>query len=210
MRIITIAIVALTLGCSPQQPLDGRAGSRGLEGPAGAQGPMGPVGATGAPGPTDLIVGGSRLIPAYITYRGVDGSVYTSIYESMLHDTLLGIDCRPQLATDGSTRCLPIGGALDDMGKFLDSGCTVPGVLGVLERCYPSYKYRTNLIRLPEMCGWPLELYEVDYSEEYDSLWYMTGDGTCVAVKLGPTSVGYKLRMPAVPPSTFVEMTLDP
>jgi hypothetical protein len=59
--------------------------------------------------------------------RGSDGSSYPGPLQ--FHDTQLGVDCYPELADDGTTRCLPI--PLQTLGQldtsyYSDSGCMTP------------------------------------------------------------------------------------
>jgi len=79
----------------------------------GAPIPLAPV--TRAPEP------GGRMQLIASTANGARG-----VERSYVWDSQLSIECRPQLAADGATRCLPNAPYASSAGYFTDAGCTQP------------------------------------------------------------------------------------
>jgi hypothetical protein len=102
--------------------------STGLQGPKGDTGATGPKGDTGATGPAGSgyqpMASGTRLQVIQDTWVASDGAKYSPEGYSF-HDTTLGIDCSPVIASDGQMRCLPIQIQLSSVQYYEDSACTV-------------------------------------------------------------------------------------
>jgi hypothetical protein len=143
---------------------------------------------------------GSRLKIQH--YVGSDGSSITA----GLFDSALGVSCTYNVATDGSTRCLPAGGGFGPLiggpPLFSDSACmseiltTFPTVSGC-----PGGKYMWTTT------GCAVEVYQ---PTPYTGILYTRGATGCVTAPssalMGKTA--YAQGNP-VPPSSFVEGKLQ-
>ncbi len=125
------ALGVVFAGCTGNTGLTGQQGPQGPEGPQGPQGPQGlqglqgPKGDPGLAGDATPVTSGSRLTAIRRAWAGVDGSRYAEpAYH--FHDSLLDVDCAPQLATDGVVRCLPLV-AIDSIDNYADADCTIQG-----------------------------------------------------------------------------------
>lgn len=124
---VLIALAGACLACSTgSAPSTGQAGAQGLQGPTGPEGEQGPAGAagptgTGTQGPAGVtgptgpqgpagtagdstVTSGTRLKLYY--YQSGDGM--QAPIPGAFYDSTLGIECSPQIAADGVTRCLPV------------------------------------------------------------------------------------------------------
>lgn len=118
-------------GVSGQDGVAGQQGTQGQQGTAGPQGPAGPAGMNGrdALGASDT--NGTRLKRYATVVTAADG-LQATLPGYIYRDTMLGIDCGFQTATDGTLRCLPssakgdVASASATTGYFADAGCTQP------------------------------------------------------------------------------------
>ncbi len=105
-----------------------------------------------------VVIGGSRLVlSSAVPTDGGFAVMQVLTGGRTVHDNALGIDCRPELASDGVLRCLPAdtnhaaGAALDPYVWYADAACTQPILLaggaapaafarlarGLLDSCSP-------------------------------------------------------------------------
>lgn len=134
MRWTMLVALVGAVGCGVSAPgADATGGECACPaGPQGAQGPKGEKGdpgEPGTPGSADVSSSGTRLRYLAKTLRGSDGSTY--VQGGAFYDEELGVECTPAKATDGRTRCLPIGFWLSP--TFADADCTQPATRVLLQ-----------------------------------------------------------------------------
>ena len=134
-------------------------------------------------------------------YVGSDGSSFTA----GLYDSQLGVPCSCGTASDGSTRCLPIGGAFESIlgNYFADSACKMPVVFPGGSAGTECSVAKYTLVTLS--CG--SDVYQP--TVHTGPLFTQQGTSGCVPAPSSGTmgKTPYVMGNP-LPPSTFVAGTL--
>lgn len=153
--------------------------------------------------PRRSLLSGSRL--KAISHRGADGSQYVA---PSFIDSVTNATCDLQLATDLTTRCLPIVEASHKTKTYGDAGCK-NAAIGQYERdpqqIYPFY------VRVPEVnttAGPLMSVYLATSAVAVDKLFVLDANGACVAYKKPVFEYfEYHLTTGALSPNNFVQFT---
>lgn len=139
------------------------------------------------PGPagSGSITAGTRLSVAQQRFDGADGSSYAAPRVGF-RDAQLGIDCSPQLASDGKLRCLPVD-SIYASGYFGDSGCTQP----LAEQSGPSSCAAPTfaLLYVAQTCGGGYRVFPVGAQYTNANVWV----GSPAACAQAPRPPAYTL-----------------
>jgi hypothetical protein len=124
----------------------------------------------------------------------------------VLHDVALGIDCAPEVATDGVVRCLPVG---DDprvaTAYATDSSCANTTVAVAKGATMPVYARRSACSHAIHSIGSTRAT--ADVYEMYLPSIASVCPATCVS-NFKPTTDVFDLG-PEIPPSTFAPVSLE-
>lgn len=220
MRIVVALGLVALLGCAGEVGDSGAKGEPGLEGPMGPMGPKGekgepgPAGPKGDPGekgppgprgPGAESKSGDRLAYRSGTLYGSDGSVLAR--PGVFVDEELGVECEPQLASDGILRCLPTEKHVQTVeivmpfGTYADEVCTIP-VHGWSSSgdCPPPRFFRK---KEGAICGVTTSRY-YEVGEEVEQTYYVDGVDMGCKPGGGGGSTTYFVRGPEIGPEAFV------
>lgn len=144
---------------------------------------------------------GSRIKAKWIV--GDDGSrTFVGTYDSEREE-----ECVWTYATDGSRRCLPIGGVASAYPQFTDSACT----LRIFQRTTTCSNLGLNYIPVNGGCSETPYLYELHTLSApltAGTVTYGMSDDSCVEVSVIPDNIyTYHSSTGAIPPSSFARGT---
>lgn len=139
---------------------------------------------------------GSRLKANY--YVGTDGSKQFISW----HDSQLGVDCSFALASDGTTRCMPVEyNALTGI-YFSDSACSQ--TLAIINKGCSAPKYAYGGVS--SCSSYSYIIYQP--GSAYTGTLYSGTPSSCSATTSSSSSYGF-YSATVVPPSTFVQATVQ-
>lgn len=141
-------------------------------------------------------VSGTRLRARYL--EGSDGSRYYNGFQ----DTMLGVPCFPQRASDGITRCLPQEPQNAVGSFFSDSNCTNPAIV-VLKSCASPPTYGRRNAAGGSTCEYAVEI--IQRVGAITTL-YSGEPGSCSATTVFDATHDF-YSATVVAPSTFQAMT---
>jgi len=148
----------------------------------------------------DTSTGGSRIKIKYMV--GNDGSkLSTGFYDSQLK-----VDCYPQLASDGTTRCLP--SAIGLQRVYSNSSCSGEQTFGysiAIGSC-PINPYKYGRLMDENVCSQSSSIYNMGM--ETTDKYYVLAGTSCIDISTIP---GYKFFKATneVLPASFVKMQLE-
>ena len=150
----------------------------------------------------DTTTSGSRLKAR--NYVGSDGSKQFWGW----HDSMVNADCSFLPASDGTTRCLPVGVGTATGGYFSDPGCSQP-LAQAAKGCSPAMY--TFQIVVPATTGCvPTDFYRLySVSSPYSGPIYTGTPASCTAEPNAGTTADFYSAGAEIPPSTFVAATLQ-
>jgi len=228
----SIAVYVIMAACSassgtivpPQGDDGGQVGGNSSSGGAASDGSGGGALADGARGILDALTdpvttasadttqSGSRLKLQY--YVGSDGS---KVSTGGIYDSQLNVTCYYTAASDGTTRCLPSGGATLGTEFFSDSGCT-QAIAYTTTSCGTAPRYATQA--QAAACGYQDHVYPV--SGAFTGTVYEGSPSSCTPISDAPGASQLSQDLAAsfaaysfysvgseLPPSTFVEAMLQ-